>query len=304
MPYPDDSLFPSASLWPEIGPGEGLQLEVFTDDPCPRVAITLDGLDPSGPSRVTLWRSAEGGKRRQVRGWSNRLVFGSDFGIDYEVPLGRPVRYDVQLISGAVTPDELTAYVQVDAEHGFVQDPLIPSGAVAVTGGEGGGTDTIPTLRSSAFSALQYEMGWNAAQILGSDTPVGLMGQRMVASGVDFSVFTDAAEQTTALRQVLRTAAPVLVRTLPAWGDLPDLMYLAASVTEEPLTVPWGGSLTHWVLSGDQVAPPSLNVLVPLWTYDDVQAVFDAYNYAYRQSLAVTAGASYLDDQQDPTLGA
>ena len=101
MPYPDDSLFPSADLWPEVGPGEGLQVAVYTDDPCPRVAITLDGLDPSGPSRVTVWRSSEGGKRRQVRGWSNRLVFGSDFGIDYEVPLGRPVRYDVQAVFDA-----------------------------------------------------------------------------------------------------------------------------------------------------------------------------------------------------------
>lgn len=303
MPYPDDSLFPSPDLWPEAGPGEGLQLVVFTDAPCPRVQITVDGLDPSGPSRVTVWRASEGGRRRQVRGWSNRLVFGSDVGMDFEVPLNRPVRYDVQVISGALTPDTLTGYVQINVVNGFAQDPLVPSSAVPVTGGENG--DSAPTiLRASAFSELEYAMGMSSAQILGSDTPVGLFGQRMVASGIDFSVFTHAAEASTALREVLRTSAPLLIRTLPEWGDLPDLLYTAPQVIEQPQDVAWGGSLTRWELRGDQVTPPSLDVLVPIWSYDDVQALFDEYTYAYREALAVDAGATYLDDQRDPTLGA
>jgi hypothetical protein len=81
-------------------------------------------------------------------------------------------------------------------------------------------------------------------------------------------------------------------------------MYLSASVQEQAVTTSLGGGLTRWVLAGDQVTPPSMNVLVPVWTYDDVQELFEAYDYAYRESLAVAAGATYLDDQRDPTLGA
>lgn len=284
-------------------PTPGLYVVPVLGDPCPRVEITLTGLDPVGPSRVTVWRSTVGGKRRAVRGWKNRLVFGSDIGIDYEAPLGREIRYDLQVISGAGTPLRVTATCTLAATEGLIQDPLVPSSNVPLVDFSGSGIPT-PTLAPSAFRKLTYDMGSSQERVLGSDTPVGFAGQRMVASGVDFSTLTDSAEQGTALRNLLMTAYPILVRPLPEWGDLPDLLYLdVPQPVEEPLNAHTGGTLTRWTLAGDQVTPPSLSVVVPLWTYDQVQDLFAAYTYAYRESLAVGINATYMDDQRDPTLG-
>lgn len=281
----------------------GLYVVPVLGAPCPRVEITVTGLDPVGPSRVTVWRSTVGGKRRAVRGWKNRLVFGSDIEIDYEAPLGREIRYDLQVISGAVTPLRVTATCTLAATEGLIQDPLVPSSNVPLVDFSGSGIPT-PTLAPSAFRKLTYDMGSSQERVLGSDTPVGFAGQRMVAAGVDFSTLTDSAEQGTALRNLLMTAYPILVRPLPEWGDLPDLLYLdVPQPTEEPLNAHTGGTLTRWTLAGDQVTPPSLSVVVPLWTYDQVQDLFAAYTYAYRESLAVGINATYMDDQRDPTLG-
>lgn len=304
-----DALHPSdaghariaSSVLDEITPG--LFVVPVLGAPCPRVEITLTGLDQVGPSRVTVWRSTVGGKRRAVRGWKNRLVFGSDIGIDYEAPLGREIRYDLQVISGAGTPLRVTATCTLAATEGLIQDPLVPGSNVPLVDFSGSGIPT-PTLAPSAFRKLTYDMGSSQERVLGSDTPVGFAGQRMVAAGVDFSTLTDSAEQGTALRNLLMTAYPVLVRPLPEWGDLPDLLYLdVPQPTEEPLNAHTGGTLTRWTLAGDQVTPPALSVVVPLWTYDQVQDLFAAYTYAYRESLAVGINATYMDDQRDPTLG-
>lgn len=285
-------------------PTPGLYVVPMLGDPVPRVEITVNGLDAVGPSRVTVWRSTVGGKRRAVRGWKNRLVFGSDFEVDYEAPLGREVQYDLQVISGAVTPLRVTTYAELDVDTGYIQDPLVPASAVPCSSFSGAGLP-VPTLAPAAYRKLTYAMESSQAHVLGSDTPVGFAGQRMVASGVDFSVLTDSAEQGSALRNILLTAYPVLVRPLPSWGDLPDLLYLdAPAPTEEPLNGHHGGTVTRWALVGDQVTPPSLSVVVPLWTYDDVQALWASYTYAFQQAAAVAINATYLDDQRDPTLGA
>lgn len=281
----------------------GLRVTARTGSPTPRVEVTVDGLDPVGASRVTVWRSTVGGKRRAVRGWKNRLVFGSDFEIDYEAPLGREITYDLQVVSGSVIPPQVRATAFLDVSEGLIQDPLIPSSHVPLVAFSGSGIP-IPTLAPTAFRKLTYDMGSSQERVLGSDTPVGFAGQRMVASGVDFSTLTDSAEQGTELRNLLMTAYPILVRPLPSWGDLPDLLYLDVSQpSEEPLNAHMGGTLTRWTLAGDQVTPPSLSVVVPLWTYDQVQEVWEGYTYATLQAAAVAMDATYLDDQRDPTLG-
>lgn len=273
----------------------GISLIGYTDAPVPRVGITVDGLDGVGPSTVTVWRSTVGGKRRKVRGWDARIVFGSDFTLDYEAPLGRPVTYDLQVISGAVIPADQTATVTLDVTDGYIQDPLMPLGAVAVSGDR----DSL-FFTGTAFQALEYAVASSEVSVLGSDEPVALTGQRLAASGISFDMITKAAEQAAALRATLRSPL-VLVRPLPNWGPLPDLIYTVPSVVEEPLDVSWGGSFTRWTLRGNSVAPPSIQVLVALWTYDQVAALWSTYDDA--QAAASAAAATYLDDQRDPTMG-
>lgn len=279
----------------------GLSLEVLTGPPCPRVGITVDGLDDSGPSVITVWRSTAGGRRRKVRGLDQRTVFESDYKIDFEAPLARLVTYDLQVVSGAVVPETVQATVTVDSLTGWLQDPLTPDSAVPVRGdwpGDGAG------LLSDALATFTRALGAQTASVLGAAEPVAMLGQRMAASGVNFSLLTDAAEQSTALRDVLEQAGQVLVRGLPDWVGLalPDLAYVAADVVEEPLTRV-GGSATRWRLQGDLVAPQGIDVLTGSWTYDDVQEIWGAYTYTAVETTAAAVSATYLDDLRDPTHG-
>ena len=278
----------------------GLSVQGFIDAPVPRVGITVDGLSSSGPSRVTVWRSTAGGQRRRVRGWDRRLVYGSDYAIDYEAPLGRLVTYSLVVEAGGVVPATVSATVTLDVTTGFIQDPLLPLGAIPVVGVTGSDGDTV--LRGSAVQDLSYAVGVELVPIMGAREPVALTGQRMAAAGISFDMATRAAEEATALRNLLAETACVLVRPLPDWGPLPDLVYTVPPVViEQPVTVSWGGNFTRWEITGSAVRPPSIQVLVGLWTYDDVAALWTTYDSA--QSAASASAARYLDVQRDPTMG-
>lgn len=277
----------------------GLVVEAFTDDPTPRVGITVTGLAASVPSSVTLWRSTPGGHRRKVRGWDRRQVYGSDYATDYEAPLGRPVTYDLTVDAGPVVPDTRSATVTLDVESGFIQDPLLPLDAVPISSGLD--LDRRPVLTNTAFRTMQYAIESSTIQVLGSREPIALTGRRMAASGIDFSVLTEAAEQSTQLRDLLAHTSLVLVRPLPTWGPLPDLLYTVPSVTEEPIYGEDGPTLTVWNLVGDSVRAPTIDVLVALWSYDQVAALWTTY--AQAQSAASVSAARYLDVQRDPTMG-
>lgn len=265
----------------------------------PAAGITITGLDPSGPSVVTLWRSTAGGKRRSVRGWRNRIVYESDYAVDYEVPLGRDVTYELEVVSGALLPELIQWTAFIESEVGFIQDPLMPLSGVPVHGDVD--IDDHAVLTSEAFRKLTYAVESSSVSVLGSNEPVAMTGQRMAMSGFDFSVLTEAAEQSTALRNLLTAVGLVLIRPLPSWGPLPDLIYTVPSVSEEPVYGEYGATMTTWSLSGNTVRPPSIDVLVPLWTYADVEALWT--NYAEAQAAADTTRASYLDVQRDPTMG-
>lgn len=287
--------YASASI---TSPTPGLRVE-RAGTPAPSVGVTLTGLSSSGPSVVTVWQSTSGGTRRAVRGWKKRTVYGSDYYIDYEAPLGREIAYSLEVHSGATIPVRTSDTITLDSATGYIQDPLMPLGTVPISGTR---DDGVPTMRGSAFAALQYGVESTQAVVLGRREPVAMTGQRLAMSGMSFDMLTRAAEQATALRNLLAETSLVLVRPLPEWGPLPDLIYTVPSVVEQPIDVAWGGSLTRWLLQGDAVAAPSMQVLVALWTYDQVAALWATYVQA--QAAAVASGATYLDNQRDPRMGA
>lgn len=276
----------------------GLWVEAFVDTPVPSVGITVTGLAEDTVSRVTVWRSTEGNKRRIVRGWNERKVFGGDFGLDYEVPLGRLVTYDI-VVQGAIIPLRLTDSVFVESTVGYIQDQLLPLGAVPVSSGLD--LDNAAVLTNTAFRKWKTAVDSSSVSVLGRNEPVAMTGQRMAMSGVDFSVFTEAAEQSSALAALLESTPMVLIRPLPSWGPLPDLIYTVPEVSRELVYGEAGATMTTWDLSGDQMAPQSIQVLVSLWTYGDVEALWATY--ADAQAAAVASGATYLADQRDPTMG-
>lgn len=281
-------------------PGLYVTAQVSDPEAAPRTAITITGLDPLGPSKVTVYRSTQGGVRRKVRGVSGAQMYGSGFAVDYEAPLGRPVNYEMVVESGAVIPLRLTDSATLNATSGYIQDPLQPLSVIAVATMDTGADTAI--LTSKAFRKLSYALESTSVNVIGSREPIAMTGQRMRAGGIDFSILTEAAEQSSRLRELLMQAPIVVIRPLPSWGPLPDVIYTVPTVSEEPVYGEDGVIMTTWNLTGDSVRAPTMSVLVPLWTYDAVQALWVTYQDIQTQATATTS--RYLDVQADPTIGA
>jgi hypothetical protein len=266
------------------------------DDPCDRVEITITDLPPTA-NVTTLWRTADG-KRQAVRGARRRNITGSDFIEDFEPPLNRSISYELEVVSGvglggSTAPQSLVVF----ATSGWIQDPLDPSSAIRLYGDAG--PDGEPALTGQALKAFEYAADVSIISILGSPDPVAIIGQRMSASGVSFSMITEAAQQATNLRNLLLQAPLLLIRPLPGWaGALPGLCYVAPPLpTELPVDEAWGGTVIKWSIESPLVAAPTMNVLVPIWTFGDVAALW----LTYQQAQTALAGKTYLDVRKSPS---
>lgn len=267
--------------------------EALLDAPCPRVGLTITGLGV-GDSVVSVWRTADG-ERNPVRGARRITIVDAGFVTDYDAPLGRPIFYEVEVISGPGGPSRtLTSTVTVAATTAWLMDPLVPQSAIPVVGGDG---DEGPYLRGQALAQLEYAADVSLINVMGSDKPMALFGQRMAARGVPLSMGTTSAEQNTQLKRLLMSTAQLLFRPLPEFGDLPGTMFVSVpSAVELPVNVSMGGSLTWWDLKADTVAAPVLKVLTATFTYGDVALLFATY----QQKQDGAAGKTYLDDLKSP----
>jgi len=271
--------------------------EALVDAPAPRVGLTLTGLGV-GDSLVSVWRTADG-EREPVRGWRRVVMTDAAFLVDWDAPLGRPVSYEVEVISGPAGASRTASDpVTVVSDSAWVMDPLVPQSAVAI------GRRMVPgagaTFAVSAMAKLEYVSETQVFKILGSDKPLALFGQRMAAAGVDFSLITEAAEQTSRLRKLLASTAQVLVRVPASWTDAisGSCFTMIASASEAPF-----GSgddrLSVWSLTGDTVQAPVIRVLTASFSYGDVAILMDTY----QQKQDLMAGKTYLDDLKNPLGG-
>lgn len=268
-------------------------------DDGPWAGVTITGL-AAGNQIVTVWRTADG-ERLPVRGARKLEVVDSAFVIDYEVPLGRVVSYELEVVSGAdagaVVPP---AAVTVASSSGYVHDPLNPTVVVPVWSSRAPSGEAV--LAGTAFRALTLEAEVSYHAIVGARLPVAIGGARQAASAVDLSMLTDAEAQNTLLRDMLEDTSVLVVRGLPEWiaDAWPPVAYVSAPVVvEEPLTAhrPGVGKyLTRWTMEGRRVRGSSASVLISLFTYDDVAALFDTYD----QKQAAAGSGTYLDDLKNP----
>ncbi|MHA7145437.1 hypothetical protein ACX80U_12040 [Arthrobacter sp. TmT3-37] len=270
-----------------------LAVEAILDAPCPRAGITLTGLS-AGEHVVSIWRTTDG-QRVPVRGARMVPVVDSAYWDDWEVPLGRPVIFELEVVSG---PDAgaqgITDEVSVDAEFGYVQDPLNPAAAVPVLHRSAEGGPAV--LVSGTFAKMAYASDISTFQIMGSSTPVGVGGIRQAASGVPLSMLTRGEEENLRMRDLVAGTSILVIRGLPEWGArVPaSASYAAGTVTESnPLP---GDQVTVWETTGDTVRGSSATILVALWTYQDVADIFATY----AQKQAAASGRTYLEDQKNP----
>jgi len=267
--------------------------DAMIDAPCPRVGLTITGLGV-GDSVVSVWRTADG-ERNPVRGARRAAMVDAGFITDYDAPLGRPVFYEVEVISGPDGPSRtLTPTITVESTTSWLMDPLIPQSAVPVVGDDG---EDGPYLRGEALAQLEYAADVSLINIMGSDKPMALFGQRMAARGVPLSIGANLLEHNVRLKRLLQSTAQLLFRPLPVFDSLPGTMFVSIpTVTERPVDVAEGSYLTWWDLQADTVQAPVLKVLTATFTYGDVALLFATY----QQKQDGAAGKTYLDDLKSP----
>lgn len=273
-----------------------VSVEALTDAPCPRAGITITGLGV-GDSVVTVWRLADD-TREFVPGYRRGVMNDASYLVDFYCPLGRNVRYEVEVISGPSGASRTTSVTLVlESDSGWLMDPLLPQSALPVVGQRRGDGDIY--LRSPALSALEYGADVSLFNVMGSSKPMALFGQRMAESGLDISVGLRSAEQNTRLKKLLRSTSSLHFRPLPEWGDIDlegSLFLASAMVRQTPVNTLHGGKITWWDLPTDTVQGPAIKVLTATFTYGDVAILMSTY----QQKQDLMAGKTYLDDLKNP----
>lgn len=274
-------------------------VEALMDSPCDRAGITITGLGV-GESVVTVWQLADGA-RNPVPGYRRTVMNDAAYLADFYCPLGRDVRYEVEVLSGPLGASRTTsAPVFLPSTTGWIQDALVPQSAVPVVGERRSDGDIY--LRGDALAALEYNADVSIYKIMGSSKPMALFGERLAEMGLDTSLGIRSAEQNARLKKLLQSTAQLVFRPLPSWGDLQleGTMHLAnAKARQLPVNVMMGGKLTWWDIVSDVVAAPAVRVLTATFTYGDVNILMSTY----QQKQDLMAGKTYLDDLKNPIGG-
>lgn len=251
----------------------------------PAVGITL-----LGDGAVIVERSWDGGATwHRVRGGALVLA-GGDYLVDHAAPLGVETTYRV--VQGGVTL--ATAQITLESSTAWVQDPLDPSSALAVT--LGALDQGRPLLAAGSLASAAYAQVSDLALVDGAAYPVASIGQRQVASDVPLVLAVDVAQDAGRLRRLLLSAGQLLVRGLPD-SMLTPVAHVVATVKEA--RVGEGvGAVALWDLDATLVRPVSLTITIPRWTYEEVAAMYPEMTYA--EVTASRPGADYLSWRRDP----
>jgi hypothetical protein len=267
--------------------------------PCPRAGVTITGLGAVSGSVVSVWRNTPDG-REAVPGYRRVAMVDSSYLVDFYPPLGVPVTYELEVISGpSGVARYTTAPVTVASDTGWLMDALVPQTAIPVTGQRvADGFE----LMASSMKELEYAADVSVFTIMGSDKPLALFGQRQAARGVNTKIATRSVEQNAKLADLLQSTAQLHFRPAPGWANLHaggSLFIANPSARQLPVTPHWGGKLTWWDLKSDVVAAPVIKVLTATFSYGDVALMFSTY----QQKLDALSGKKYLDDLKNPLGG-
>ena len=285
-----------------------IAVEVMPDEGAPQVGVTLDGL--SAPASVNVEVSWDSGATwAGVRGASPLEASGSAFVRDFVPPLNVPCRYRATVLSGSMTGNtEVT--ITVPSDTAWLQDPLNPRGAVPVATVVGA-PDRVRLMSGSAADVTRSQ-AVDLVAVQGASLPVASVGTRGKPVGVPLvlrPLLNLAAEQgalVKAIRDLFDTSGQVVIRGLsPLLGLDPVAHYVAPGLTESPSLAGVLG-FREWRLNVTQVRPTSLRLVVPWFTYDDVQAIVQVAlgsTATYAQVLsAMPTGTTYTDAAKNPNV--
>lgn len=261
----------------------------------PSVGITIDGLATSGPSRFTVWRQIPGQERTVVQGMSDVEATGAAYVVDYLPPLGREVRYMIDVIEGDEPVGGSDAMIMIASDTAWLQDALNPLLAVEVAIKPGRGQFTWFT--PEAFAKIERATSTEVVVPMGARIPVVMASRRRGPSSVPLNMVTDAAEAGALMRELFMEGTHLVLRVPPLIRQLDAVTHLGAvDASEDPARTAFlGGHLTYWNVTGTQSRGPRVAAYTALWTYDDVADLYEGYTYA-----DLVDGRRYVDWQAHP----
>ncbi len=280
----------------------GLTLEVMPDAGAPQAGITIDGLDPGATSIVSVEVSwSDGATWNGVRGAQRLSVVGGTFVRDYVPPLNVDARYRLAVHSGPVVPEQLEATLRIESEVAWLQDPLVPRGAVPVACVRD--ADGLLLLSPSA-GTMHRRQAVDTATPMGARLPVASIGMRQAPSDIPLHLRALPQAQgalVKAIAALIDSAGQVVLRGLPTHVPLDAVAHIVApDVQDSPVVAGLLGPRRDWEMTVMQVRPQSLRVVVPWWTYDQVRALWQAQTYD--AAKAARPGDTYLDWLRNPEV--
>lgn len=257
--------------------------------PSPRVVIDVDDADLN-PLCVTA-------QVIQVSKWGSvpvevtpRTVAGGFVVYDYTAPGGVPLTYQVRQYAADGTDLGLalamSASLEWDPGSVVVSDPFAPA-SVAMLTAELGTAANISRSRPTAI----YQAGSRSFAMSGLITGF---------QQVPLRVITETESQRATLSTILESSV-ILVRSMPELR-LPGSFYATvASLSMLPWDAVDGGDTDVWDLAASEVSRPSIDVLVPVYSYDLFKAYLDAkYPPVATYADAAAEWSTYIDAIRNP----
>jgi len=244
---------------------------------------------PDGAHTINITRTHDG-VTETVRGAGSLFAAGGAVHDDWEIPTGVPVSYraeafDVSGVSLGFT-DYVIGEVFSDPSKAWISDPNNPNMVVQVDL-KSDFVDTLTRVRQ----AQTYQIG---------DRVVALLGARGKLQNLNFRVQTETLDDGALLDQILGQTS-VLIRTNPP-ADVPRLLYVVVpDVNKTGLgsaqDIQYGGGLALWSGTGQEISPSTLDILVPIVTW---QTYIDAFPGASWADVMAVYTGTWLDAISNP----
>lgn len=291
MAYTDSAIgYATATLVDPAPPGP-YTFDVVTSPAPPSARLSFAPTDiPDGTHTISVTKSFDD-VTLPVRGATSHYAVGGAVITDSEFPVGVTVSYMAEAFddSGASlgTIGPVTAQVDSDPSMVWFSDPSNPNLVLQVEA-PGDFAEELTEVRE----VQTYQIG---------NRIVALLGALGKLENIPLRVRTTSVEDGELLRTILRQTS-VLIRTAPP-VDLPRLLYVVVPQVKKKRTgsvndIQYGGGWANWEMTGQEVTPTTLDILVPLVTW---QSVIDALEGAtWTEAKALYPTDSWFDVIKDP----
>jgi hypothetical protein len=233
---------------------------------------------PAGTDTLTINRSSPSGAVAGVRGAVDRAVTGTTFLIrDYELPLDTTVTYTVTCYDGTTAVGSASAIFSISYGlcEAWLTDLARPTNSLQLT--------------LESMVELTHPVPSGVHRVLDRRSPV-VTALIAGTPEAELAVLTETLDERDALRALLGSGYPFLVRTTPSEGI--GNMYLAAQEFVEERFLTLGAQPERrFRISCVQVERPNPAIYVPLApnTYAIVKTTYATY-------AALKAGVATYDD--------